>query len=123
MRPIGSEKITDAEEKLKRILEIAGITQSSRINPQQRTNGRPASILHEAVGADGEQYAIVQEERHVYIKKKVNESYEYMTGVSNIKEFSYKTYADALKQLNLYFKEINARNNVREGSEILKKKV
>ena len=40
------------------------------------------------------------------LKRKINEEYEYISGVENIKEFSYKTYSDALKKFK-YYLQIN----------------
>jgi hypothetical protein len=117
MRAIGSEKINNIDDRLARIKQIAGITENTNKVDQN------ATIIHEAVAVNGEQYAIIQENKYVYIKKKINESYEYMTGINNIKEFSYKTTADALKHLNLMFKEINELNEHKQQVDILKKKV
>lgn len=120
MKPIGSEKIQNPDEKLKRILEIAGIKHDNVI----KENTNPLSnILHEVVAANGEEYAIVQEEKHIYIKKKINEEYEYISGVENIKEFSYKTYSDALKNLNIIFKSINENTGHDDNIDMFKKKV
>lgn len=122
MRPIGSEKIQNADEKLARILEIAGVKKES-INESKPLYGRPSNVLHEAVAANGTEYGIVQEEKHVYIKVKNGQGYEYISGVENIHEHSYKSYADALKHLNLMFKQINENVGQSENIDILKKKV
>lgn len=122
MRPIGSEKISNLDEKLSRIRDIAGIRS---VNESTETNSRGninSTILHESVASNGEEYAIVQEEKYIYIKKKINENYNYISGVENLKEFSFKTYTDALKHLNLMHKEINELNGIKEGVDILKKK-
>jgi len=122
MKPIGSEKIQNPDEKLARILEIAGVKKDS-ITESKSLFGKQTNILHEAVAADGTEFAIVQEEKHVYIKAKNNDSYEYLTGVQNIQEHSYRSYADAMKHLNLMFKEINEKVGLVEGIDVLKKKV
>lgn len=121
MRSIGSEKIQNPDEKLNRIKEIAGITNSLSENVI-KNNGRPSDILHEAVASNGKEFAIIQEQKYVYIKEKINDTYEYIGGVQNIKEHSYQTYSDALKHLNLMFKEINEINGHVENVDILKKK-
>jgi len=79
-------------------------------------------VLHEAVASDGKEYAIVQEEKHVYIKTKNGESYDYLTGVENIHEHSYRSYAEALKHLNMMFKQINENVGYKENIDVLKKK-
>ncbi len=122
MRPVGSEKIQNADEKLARILEIAGVKKES-INESKSLYGKQSNVLHEAVAANGIEYGIVQEEKHVYIKVKNNQGYEYISGVENIHEHSYKSYADALKHLNLMFKQINENVGQTENIDILKKKV
>ena len=112
MKPVGSEKIQNPDEKLARILEIAGVKKDA-INESKPLYGRLGNVLHEAVAADGTEYGIVQEEKHVYIKVK-NEQ---------VHEHSYKSYADALKHLNLMFKQINENVGQSENIDILKKKV
>lgn len=121
MRPIGSEKIQNPDDKLARILEIAGIKKES-VTESKSLHGKLSNVLHEAVAANGTEYAIVQEEKYVYIKAKKNDDYEYLTGVQNINEHSYRSYADALKHLNLMFKEINEQVGLTEGIDVLKKK-
>lgn len=121
MRPIGSEKISNPDDKLARIMEIAGIKKGS-IEEVKPAFGRQSNTLHEAVAADGTEFAIVQEAKHVYIKKLVNNNYEYMSGIENIHEHSYTSYAEALKHLNLMFKEINEATGQKENIDILKKK-
>jgi hypothetical protein len=122
MRPIGSEKIENPEEKLSRILEIAGIKKES-INESKPLIGKLSNILHEAVAANGNEYAIVQEQNYVYIKTKKDDQYDYITGVENIHEHSYKSYADAMKHLNLMFKQINENVGQSENIDIFKKKI
>ncbi len=123
MRPVGSEKIQNPDEKLARILENAGIKKDS-INESKPLYGKMGNILHEAVAANGAEYGIVQEEKHVYIKtKNENGEYDYLTGVQNIHEHSYKSYADALKHLNMMFREINESVDFKENIDVLKKKV
>jgi hypothetical protein len=122
MRPIGSEKIENSDEKLNRILEIAGIKKES-INESKPLIGKLSNILHEAVAANGEEYAIVQEQNHVYLKTKKGDGYDYITGVQNIHEHSYKSYSDAMKHLNLIFKQINENVGQDENIDIFKKKI
>ena len=67
------------------------------INENKVISNKASNVLHEAVAADGTEYGIVQEEKHVYIKSKNTDGeYDYLTGVQNIHEHSYKSYADAL---------------------------
>jgi len=122
MRPVGSEKIVNPDEKLLRILEIAGINKDS-MNENVSKTGTPSDVLHEALASDGTEYGIVQEEKHVYIKVKKESGYEYISGVQNIHEHSYRSYAEALKHLNMMFKQINENVGHSENIDVLKKKV
>ena len=65
----------------------------------------------------------LQEEKHIYIKTKNGENYVYLSGVQNIHEHSYKSYADALKHLNFMFKQINENVGQVDNIDMLKKKV
>lgn len=121
LKSVGSEKIQSLDEKLARIIEMSGIKKTPIA--ENTNNGVSSSILHEATASNGDEYAIVQEEQYVYIKKKINEKFDYISGVENLKEFSYRDYANALKHLNLMFKDINESINHKENVDILKKKV
>ena len=123
MKPIGSEKIANLDDKLSRIRQIAGITSNSNSESTINENVNPnATVLFESTASNGDEYAIVQEEKYIYLKKKINEKYEYISGVENLREFSFKTYTDALKHLNLIHKEINESTGTVEGTDFLKKK-
>ena len=65
----------------------------------------------------------MQEQNYVYIKSKQGDQYDYITGVENIHEHSYKSYADAMKHLNLMFKQINESVGQSENIDIFKKKI
>lgn len=121
MRAVGSERIRDNELKLKRILEISGVEDHSELN-ESEIKGRLSTVLHEAKASDGTDYAIVQEGKYVYIKVDNGNGYEYISGVQNIHEHSYKHYADALKNLNLMFKQINESVGHEDNVNIFKKK-
>jgi hypothetical protein len=121
MKPVGSEKIQDVDQKLARILEIAGVSKETT-NENKQLRGHLSNVLHEAVAADGTEYGIVQEEKHVYIKVKAENGYEYLSGIQNIQEHSYRSYADALKHLNMMFKQINESVDYKENIDVLKKK-
>ncbi len=63
MKPIGSEKIENVDDKLARILEIAGI-KKELVTESAPVLGHLSNVLHEAVAANGTEYGIVQEEKH-----------------------------------------------------------
>lgn len=125
LRPVGSELINDPDAKLQRILEMAGIKKkkdtANAINENKdiRTKKKNETVLHKAVASDGTVFGIVQEGKHVYVKEAVDGVFEYIGGVQNLREHSYKTYADALKHMNLMFKEINVLSETKKGTSIL----
>jgi len=99
LKPIGSERL-QGQEKLNRILEIARYKENipSNINETSR-------VEFERVLSDGNHYEIVKEKSGYVIKKKVNESLEYIEPMRNRKH--YGSYSDALKRLNLIDGEVN----------------
>lgn len=111
-RPQGSEKIQDPDKKLDRIREIAGIGQKPALN-EHKMNTKFSTVLHEAIAADGNTYGLVQEGAKVYLKRLVNDHYEYLTG--DEKDYAYKDFANAFKHMNFVFKDISERCH-HEGS-------
>ena len=99
LKPIGSEKL-QGQEKINRILEIARYKENtpSSLNETSR-------VEFERVLADGNNYEIVKEKSGYVIKKKVNESLEYIEPMKNRKH--YGSYSAALKRLNLIAGEVN----------------
>jgi len=99
LKPIGSERL-QGQEKLNRILEIARYKENipSNINETSR-------VEFERVLSDGNHYEIVKEKSGYVIKKKVNESLEYIEPMRNRKH--YGSYSATLKRLNLIAGEVN----------------
>ena len=99
LKPIGSEKLT-GESKIKRILEISRYKENipNNINETARTE-------YSKVLSDGKEYEIVKEKMGYVIKKRVDESYDYIEPMKNRKH--YNSYSAALKRLNLIAKEVN----------------
>src|SRR5438270_472371 len=120
LRVNGSERIQDNGEKLKRILEIAGVKKAPVTEGTKNT--AQSTVLHTVEGADGVTYALVQEGSTVYVKQEVDSKYDYIGGLANITEHAHRSYANALKHLNLHLKEINSLVGNKQGTEILKKK-
>ena len=109
LKPIGSEKLQGLE-KINRILEIARYKENipSNLNETSR-------VEFERVLADGNQYEIVKEKSGYVIKKRVDESLEYIEPMKNRKH--YGSYSAALKRLNLIAGEVNRlTENVEEVS-------
>lgn len=115
-RPQGSEKIQDPDKKLDRIREIAGISQKPSIT-ENILNTKFSTVLHEAVAADGNTYGLVQDGKKVYLKILVNEHYEFITG--DEKDYSYKDFATAFKQMNFVFKNISEKAHYENQINIL----
>ena len=93
LKPIGSEKL-QGQDKIQRILEIARYKESrpSSINETSRVEfGKTL--------ADGNKYEIVKEKLGYVIKKRIDESLEYVDPMRNRKY--YKSYSQALKRMNL----------------------
>ena len=99
LKPIGSEKLQGLE-KINRILEIARYKENipSNLNETSR-------VEFERVLADGNHYEIVKEKSGYVIKKRVDESLEYIEPMKNRKH--YGSYSAALKRLNLIAGEVN----------------
>jgi hypothetical protein len=106
------------DNNLNKILKNAGLN----VNHQKQADikyGRLGNVLHEIVAPNKKEYAIVQEGKHIYLKVKDGGVYDYIGGVENIREHSYKSYADALKHLNLMFKEINEQMGLKKNINVL----
>ena len=99
LKPIGSEKL-QGQEKINRILEIARYKENTPSNLNETSR-----VEFERVLSDGNQYEIVKEKSGYVIKKKVNESLEYIEPMKNRKH--YGSYSAALKRLNLIAGEVN----------------
>lgn len=120
MKAVGSEKIANPNDKLKRIVELSG---SVKLNENYKNRGLITNVLHEAKASNGDVYGIVQEGKHVYIKIKNGDSFDYVHGKTNINEHSYRSYADALKNLNLMFRDINSNSGHSKNINVFKKKI
>jgi hypothetical protein len=120
-RTVGSEKIENVNDKLARIKEMAGIT-NSNINEDIEVGAK--DVLQEVESPDGRIFGIVQSGKHVYIKEKREDGKFYFSeGIENYRHYSYKSYADALKNLNLILKEVKSNKNITEEIDLIKKKV
>ena len=75
------------------------------------------SIEYKAQGADGVTYGIIRECKKFYIKsapkgaENIAESYNYIGGFNNKKQYEYSSYNDALKNLELKLSSINEAHN------------
>jgi hypothetical protein len=100
LRPLGSEKL-EGVDKLRRIMEIAKYNEV----PKQEVN-ELSTTNYTIRLADGNLYGIVKEKSGYIIKKGLNESdLDYSEPMRNRKY--YRSYADAMKKLNLVVSEVN----------------
>jgi len=99
LKPIGSERL-QGQDKINRILEISRYkeTAPSNINETSR-------VEFEKTLADGHQYEIIKEKTGYIIKKRIDESLDYIEPMKN--RTYYRSYSQALKRLNLMAGEIN----------------
>lgn len=106
LKPIGSEKLT-GDAKIKRIMEIARFGETNK-----NTENHTSTISFKKKSVDGNTYAIIQERDGYYLKCGLNESkLEYISGFMNKKRDRFKSYAGALKRMNLIFKPLNEEFN------------
>ena len=102
LRPIGSEKL-QGQDKINRILEIARYKENTPSSINETSRVEFGKTL-----ADGVQYEIVKEKLGYIIKKRIDESLDYIEPMKNRKY--YKSYSQALKRMNLLAGELNRLN-------------
>ena len=103
LRPIGSEKL-EGVNKLRRIMEIATYNEA----PKTEINNLSTTDYTIRL-SDGYVYGIVKERQGYILKKGINESeLEYSDPMKNRKY--YRSYAEAMKKLNLVVAETNRIN-------------
>jgi hypothetical protein len=119
--PVGSEKINNVDDKLARIKQLSGIStlNESKLVP----NNNFETVISEHVASNGEIFVITESGKHVYIKKKEGDNLLFIEGIENYNKFSYPSYSEATKQLNLMFKDINVISGEKTEVSILKKKL
>ena len=102
LRPIGSEKL-QGQDKINRILEIARYKETTPSSINETSRVEFGKTL-----ADGVQYEIIKEKLGYIIKKRIDESLDYIEPMKNRKY--YKSYSQALKRMNLLAGELNRLN-------------
>jgi hypothetical protein len=108
-------------DKIQRIQNLMG--KLSPINESTENS----SLEHVKYGADGVAYGIVRENHTYFIKtsdkndgKLSASDFEYIGGLQNKLNESYKSYEEALKHLNMRFKDLNEFYNIRENIDLFK---
>lgn len=86
-----------------------------------------SSLEHVKYGPDGITYAIVRENHTYFIKtsekrtsKLVSEDFEYVGGLQNKMNESYRSYEEALKHLNMKFRDLNESYGIRENIDLFR---
>lgn len=102
LKPIGSEKL-QGQEKIQRILEISRYKENIPNSINETSKVEFGKTL-----ADGNQYEIVREKLGYVIKKRIDESLDYIDQMKNRKY--YRSYSQALKRMNLMAGELNRLN-------------
>jgi hypothetical protein len=102
LKPIGSEKL-QGQEKIQRILEISRYKENIPSSINETSKVEFGKTL-----ADGNQYEIVREKLGYVIKKRIDESLDYIDHMKNRKY--YRSYSQALKRMNLMAGELNRLN-------------
>jgi hypothetical protein len=94
------------QEKVNRMIELMGQTLIKE--------GVDRSVIElTKVGPDGKSYGIVRENHEYYIKiaegteNLTKDSFNYIGGLKNKKDFAYPSYAKAIKHLNYKFKSLD----------------
>ena len=90
-------------------------TYGKELNESNKSNAY--TLEHSAVAADGKTYGIIRECNKYYIKsalkgkETIAESYEYIGGICNKKNYEYTSYNNALKNFELKLASINEACN------------
>jgi hypothetical protein len=108
-------------DKIQRIQNLMG--KLSPINESVENS----SLEHIKYGPDGIAYGIVRENHNYFIKttekntdKLSASDFEYIGGLQNKLDESYNSYEEALKHLNMRFKDLNEFYNIRENIDLFK---
>ncbi len=105
LKPVGSEKLP-LDKKLQRIMEIANYG----MTPEVKTH-KTASLEYTVKASDGNKYGIIRENAQYMILKEGTDGYDYMSGMRNNSRYSFNSYSEALKKLNLLMKPLNENYN------------
>jgi hypothetical protein len=111
IKPLGSEKL-QGMDKIRRIMEIARFNEKIPNSVNETSKNEYNLTL-----ADGNNYQIVREKSGYIIKQTISENTtEYIAPMKDRKY--YKSYADALKRLNLMAKEMNSLFENKTGTSL-----
>ena len=119
MRNLTNPKKIKGQDKLNRIKDLMG--KMNTINESDSTS--EVELIKK--GANGVVYGIVRENRDYFIKTSektsgefIAEDFNYVGGLQNKSSEKYKSYADALKHLNLKFDMLNESFGVEKNTNL-----
>tara|TARA_R110001583_G_scaffold94083_2_gene237443 strand:+ start:4983 stop:6215 length:1233 start_codon:yes stop_codon:yes gene_type:complete len=107
--------------------KLQGKTELSRIHELMGSVGgssksKNPKIIKESFAANGKNYAVVKENAQYIIKESINGNFEYINGLRNKTDFTYRSYSEALKQLNFMHGSLNEAYNSRGGVNLFEDK-
>ena len=107
--------------------KLQGKTELSRIHELMGSVGGSSAtknprIIKESSAANGKKYAVVKENAQYLIKESINGSFQYINGLKNKTDFTYRSYSEALKQLNFMHGSLNEAYDFREGINLFEDK-
>lgn len=105
LKPIGSEKLP-LDQKIQRIMEIANYGVAPKVDTH-----KTASLEYNVTAADGNKYGIIRENNKYLVLKEGDNGYTYLDGMKNNSRYSFSSYSEAFKKLNLLMKPINETFN------------
>lgn len=100
--------MSNFDNQLKRMQDLM---KYNSLNESSNDNGR--NIEYFTIGADNKVYGIIRENNKFYIKttnkgsENITESYDYIGGFCNKKDYEYSSYTNAIKQLEMKLMSIN----------------
>lgn len=108
-------------DKIQRIQSLMG-----KLNPINESYENSA-LEHMKYGPDGVAYGIVRENHNYFIKTSDKtdgnleaKDFEYIGGLQNKMTEAYRSYEDALRHLNMKFKDLNESYNIRENIDLFR---
>jgi len=94
-----------------------------KLNPINESVGSNANLEYVKMAPDGTVYGIIKEYHRYFIKTTGNpefliSDFNYIGGVQNKMDESYSSYEDALKHLNIRFRDLNEIHGITSGTNL-----
>lgn len=104
----------NVQDRILHLMEFKNIS-----GKQDKNSISKGKIEYQKKAADGINYAIIQEGNRFYLKKEINENFEYINGIRNKEKFSYQSIGTAKIELALKIKKINESLGAENAFDIL----